>query len=244
MGKNIVVTGAGKGLGKAIARRLAADGHTLILLGRTFSKVEEVAKDLGNGSYAVECDVGSPDSVRKAFAKIAETTPVIDVLINNAGVYEPFTVAEATDEQIQSAVQTNYAGPIYCSRAAIPAMQKGGHIINISSESINLPFVMFALYQSSKAGLERFSEALCQELKPEGIAVTMFRAGQMMDENSSSNWPPEIGRRFHEGNLRAGLNLRERPISSFASVAEFFPTLINLPADVSLPIIQMEARHR
>lgn len=244
MGKSIVVTGAGKGLGKSIARRLAADGHSLILLGRTLSKVEAVASELGHGAYAVECDVGSPDSVRRAFATIAQRTPVIDVLINNAGVYEPFTVVEATDGQIQSAVQTNYAGPIYCSRAVIPLMRKGSHIINISSESINLPFVMFALYQSSKAGLERFSEALCQELKPEGIAVTLFRAGQMMDEESGANWAPDIGRRFHEGNLRAGLDLRARPISSFASVAEFFPTLVNLPADVSLPIIQMEARHR
>jgi meso-butanediol dehydrogenase / (S,S)-butanediol dehydrogenase / diacetyl reductase len=244
VGKSIVVTGAGKGLGKAIARRLAAEGNTLILLGRTLSKVEAVASELGHGSYAVECDVGSPASVRTAFATVAEKTPVIDVLINNAGVYEPFTVAEATDAQIEAAVQTNYAGPIYCSREAIPLMRKGSHIINISSESINLPFVMFSLYQSSKAGLERFTETLCQELKPEGIAVTMFRAGQMMDEDSSNNWPPEIGRRFHEGNLRAGLDLRARPISSFGSVAEFFPTLINLPADVSLPIIQMEARHR
>lgn len=244
MGKNIVVTGAGKGLGKAIARRLAADGNRLILLGRTLSKVEDVASTLGNDAYAVECDVGSPDSVRAAFATIAEKTPEIDVLINNAGVYEPFTVAEATDHQIQSAVLTNYVGPIYCSRSAIPLMKKGSHIINISSESINLPFVMFSLYQSSKAGLERFSDALCQELKPDGIGVTMFRAGQMMDEDSASSWSPEISRRFHEGNLRAGLHLRERPISTFASVAEFFPILINLPADVSLPTLQMEARHR
>jgi NAD(P)-dependent dehydrogenase (short-subunit alcohol dehydrogenase family) len=244
VGKSIVITGAGKGLGRAIARRLAAEGHQAILLGRTLSKVEAVAAEIGNGAYAVECDVGSPDSVRAAFAKIAERNPTIDVLINNAGVYEPFTVAEATDAQIEGAVQINYAGPIYCSRSAIPMMGKGSHIINISSESINLPFVMFTLYQSSKAGLERFTEALCQELKPEGIAVTMFRAGQMMDEDSSSAWDPAIGRRFHEGNLKAGLNLRERPISSFGSVAEFFPTLVNLPADVSLPIIQMEARHR
>lgn len=243
MGKSIVITGAGKGLGRAIARRLAAEGHTLILLGRTLSSVEKVAEEIGNGAYAVQCDVGSPDSVRAAFATIAERNPTLDVLINNAGVYEPFTVAEATDEQIQSAIQTNYAGPIYCSRAVIPMMAKGSHIINISSESISLPFVMFTLYQSSKAALERFTEALCQELKP-NIAVTMFRAGQMMDEDSSSGWSPEISRRFHEGNLKAGLDLRERPISSFGSVAEFFPTLVNLPADVSLPIIQMEARHR
>lgn len=244
MGRNIVITGAGKGLGRAIARRLAADGDTLILLGRTLSKVESVAAELGNGAYAVECDVGSAASVRAAFATIAEKTPKIDVLVNNAGVYEPFTVADATDAQIDAAMQANFAGPIYCSRSAIPMMEKGGHIINISSESVNLPFVMFALYQSTKAGMERFTETLCQELKPEGIRVTMFRAGQMMDEDSSSSWPREVSMRFHEGNVRAGLDLRTRPISHFDSVAAFFSTLVNLPEDVNLPIVQMEARHR
>lgn len=244
MGKAIVITGAGAGLGRAIARRLAADGHSIIALGRTFSKVDAVARELGGESFAVECDVTAPESVRAAFVRIAERRPTIDVLINNAGVFEPFTVAEATDEQIHAAVQTNYAGPIYCSRAAIPMMGKGSHIINISSESVALPFVMFALYQSSKAGLERFTEALHQELEPEGICVTLFRAGQMMDEESQSRWDPAIARRFHEGNLRAGLDLRARPISHFASVAEFFPTLVNLPPDVNLPQVMMEARHR
>lgn len=237
----MVITGAGLGLGRAVARRLAADGNTLVLLGRTLAKVEKVAEELGGGSLAVQCDVSSADSVRSAFAQIAQRHPKIDVLINNAAVYQPVTVVEATDQQILAAVMTNLAGPIYCSRAAIPMMGRGGHIINISSESVGLPFVMFSLYQGTKAGMERFTEALHQELMPDGIRVTMARAGQMMDEDSKLNVSPELHRRFAEGNLKAGLNLRERPISTFANVAEVLRNFVNLPADVNIPVVQLEA---
>ena len=71
VGKTIVITGAGIGLGRAIARRFARDGETVILLGRTLSKVQSAADELGEPHFAVECDVGSPDSVRAAFAEIA-----------------------------------------------------------------------------------------------------------------------------------------------------------------------------
>ena len=86
MGKTIIITGAGDGLGRALARRFARDGETVILLGRTLSKLEAVAAELGEGHLALQCDVGDPDSVRAAFAQIATRHPKVDVLINNASV--------------------------------------------------------------------------------------------------------------------------------------------------------------
>jgi meso-butanediol dehydrogenase / (S,S)-butanediol dehydrogenase / diacetyl reductase len=217
------------------------------LLGRTQARLEAVAAELGGGrppcSYAVVCDVASADSVRTAFAAIAARHPGIDVLINNAGVYQPFFIKDATDAQISAAVMTNFAGPVYCSRAVIPMMQRGGHIINISSETVGLPHAMFSLYQSSKAGLERFTQALHAELEPHGIRVTMVRAGQMMDEDSRSPAAGELARRFAEENLKRGLDLRARPISSFSSVAEVLRMLIHLPGDVNVPQLFLEARH-
>ena len=129
MSKVIVITGAGAGLGRALARRFAADGETVVLLGRNLEKVQAVAAQIGNDAVAFGCDVSSPDSVRAAFAQIAQRHPRIDVLINNAAVYEPFQVAEATDEQILKAIGTNLAGPILCARAAIALLGRGGHII-------------------------------------------------------------------------------------------------------------------
>ena len=243
MGKNIVITGAGSGLGRAVARRLAADGDTIILLGRTLSKVEAVANELGEPSFAVKCDVASPNSVRTAFARIAERHATIDVLINNAAVYQPLLVKDATDEQIGTALMTNFAGPIYCSRSAIPMMERGGHIINVSSETVMLPHAMFALYQGSKSGLERFSEALRAELMPDGIRVTVVRAGAMMDENSAWKVDPNVVRRFAEENFKRGIDQRARPVSPFTSVVGLFRTLIDLPAEVNVPQIMLEARY-
>lgn len=243
MGKCIVVTGAGSGLGRALARRLAVDGNAVILLGRTRSALDAVVAGLGPGAAAIACDVGSSDSVRAAFAAISAQHAKIDVLINNAAVYKPFFVKDATDAQISDAVMTNFAGPIYCSRAAIPLMQKGAHIINISSETVTLPHAMFSLYQSSKAGLERFTSALHAELQPDGIRVTLARAGQMMDADSKRPADGELARRFAEENFKRGLDLRTRPISSFTSVAEVLRGLIYLPADVNVPLIGIEARH-
>jgi NAD(P)-dependent dehydrogenase (short-subunit alcohol dehydrogenase family) len=244
MAKSIVITGAGSGLGRALARRLAADGHTIILLGRTRAKLDALARELGQPSYAVPCDITNADSVRAAFATIAERHETIDVLINNAAIYQPTFVKDASDAQIAGAVMTNLAGPIHCARAAIPLMKKGCHIINISSETVSLPHAMFSLYQSSKAGLERFSDALHDELEPDGIRVTMVRAGQMMDEDAKPPADGELARRFAEENIKRGLNFRERPISQCNSAAEVIRLLTRLPGDVNVRQMMLEARYQ
>ena len=242
MSKIIVITGAGAGLGRVLARRFAADGETVVLLGRNLQKVQAVAGQLGERALAVGCDVSSPDSVRAAFAQIAERHPRIDVLINNAAVYEPFLVAEATDEQILKSVGTNLTGPILCARAAIPLLGRGGHIINVSSESVGMHFPYLVLYQSSKAGLERFSRGLHHELEPNGIRVTMVRAGQMMDADKTWDISPAVAMRFAQAAMAAGLNLRERPISQYTSVTNIFRALIDLPQDLHAATITLHAR--
>ncbi len=239
--KTVVITGAGAGLGRALAKGFASEGNRVILLGRTGAKVEKVAAEIGGDALAITCDIGSPESVREAFARIEQEASVIDVLINNAGVYEPYFIKDATDEQISAAIQANLAGPIYCCRAAIPLMRKGCQIINVSSETVGLPHAMFALYQSSKAGLERFDEALRAELDPAGIRVTLVRAGQMMGEDSRPpSTDPDLLRVFAEENAKRGLDLRNRPISSFDSAASTIRSLTHLPADLQVPVMYME----
>lgn len=242
MSKVIVITGAGAGLGRALARRFATDGETVVLLGRTLSKVQAVADEIGERAMAVACEVTSPDSVRSAFAEIAKRYPSIDVLINNAAVYEPFLIAEATDDQILNAISTNVTGPILCARAAIPMMGRGSHIINVSSESIEVPFPYLALYQSTKAGLERFSQSLNYELDPNGIKVTTVRAGQMIEEGKSAGWDPAIAMRFGQACMAAGLNLRDLPKSQYNSVTAVFRAVIDMPQDLQTPIVTVHAR--
>jgi meso-butanediol dehydrogenase/(S,S)-butanediol dehydrogenase/diacetyl reductase len=242
LSKVIVITGAGKGLGRALARRFAADGEQVVLLARTRAKIDKVADEIGAPAMAVACDVGSPDSVRAAFAAIAKRHPAIHVLINNAAIYEPFMIEEARDDQILTSLSTNLAGPIFCTRAALPMLPRGGHIISVSSESVVEPFFMHSLYRSTKAGLEKFSEAMSRELAPRGIRVTLIRAGAMMDEDSALHLDPDVRKRFVEGNLAAGINFRERPISTFASVTNAFRALIDLPPDVHADFVALHAR--
>lgn len=242
MSKVIVITGAGDGLGRALARRFSADGDTVVLLGRTFSKVQAVAQEIGKGTLAVECDVASPESVNAAFSSIAKQHPKIDVLINNAAVYEPFLIAEASDKQIISIIDTNLKGPIFCSRAAIPMMVRGSQIINVSSESIELKWPFLVMYQSSKAGMERFSEGLHHELDPSGIKVTTVRCGQMYEDGKRPGWAPEVSMRFGQACMAAGINLRDSPKTQFPSVTNVFRAVIDMPADLQTPLVTIHSR--
>jgi NAD(P)-dependent dehydrogenase (short-subunit alcohol dehydrogenase family) len=242
MSKIIVITGAGVGLGRALARRFATDGDRVVLLGRTAAKVQAAAAEIGERALAVPCDVSSPDAVRSAFAEIANRHARIDVLINNAAVYEPFLIAEASDAQIVGLVSTNLIGPMLCARAAIAMMGRGGHIINVSSESVGMRYPYLVVYQSSKAGVERFSEGLHHELEPTGIRVTNVRAGAMMEEGKSWNVDPAMAASFGQAAMAAGLNLRERPISHVNSVTDAFRALIDLPEDVHVASMNLHAR--
>ena len=242
MSKIIVITGAGAGLGRALARRFAADGDKVVLLGRTLSKVKELAAELGEPAMAVACDVGSPDSVRTAFATIAKRYPKIDVLINNAAVYQPFLIADATDEQILGSVQTNLAGPIFCVRSALPLLDRGGHIINVSSESVAMRFPYLVMYRASKAGLERFSEGLQNELQPHGVRVTTVRAGKMMEEGKAGlGVTQEVAMAFAKACAEAGFDLRSSPISHVNSVPGVFRLLIDMPEDLQIQDLNLQA---
>jgi meso-butanediol dehydrogenase / (S,S)-butanediol dehydrogenase / diacetyl reductase len=245
VGKVIVITGAGDGLGRALARRFARDGETVILLGRTLSKVEAVAQELGDPHFALECDVGKPDSVRAAFAAIVEKHSKIDVLINNAAVFVPFTLAEVTDDQIATQIDSNLAGPIYCSREALPFLRGGGHIINVSSESTHIKMPMLWLYAGTKAALEFMSDMWRDELLEDGVRVTVVRAGQMIDETKTgSTWPMDVSMRFAAANAKVGLNLRERPFTHYNSVTDTFRAVIDTPADLHIGLVTLSGHRR
>jgi len=243
VGKVIVITGAGMGLGRALARRFAADGETIIALGRTFSKVKALADELGEPHFAVECDVQSPDSVRNAFAEIAKRHPKIDVLINNAAVYEPFYVKDATDEQILGPILTNYAGPVFTCRSAIPMMEKGGQIINVTSESVALEFPMLSMYMSSKAALERFSQTLHRELNEAGIRVTVVRAGPMYEAGKEMQaWDPQAAQNFYMECKGVGIDMMTRGVSMVESVTPVFRAILDAAPDLRINHVSLEGR--
>jgi NAD(P)-dependent dehydrogenase (short-subunit alcohol dehydrogenase family) len=243
-GKIIAITGANGGLGRALAQRFAGEGEDVVLLGRSLAKVGEVADAIGVRAQAVECDVISPAAVEAAFAEIAGRHGRLDVLINNAAVFQPFLIEEASDDQIMRGILTNLAGPIFCARSAIPLMARGGLIINVSSEAVNLPFAHLVIYQSTKAGLERFSLGLHDELKDKGIRSCIVRAGQMFGPGSSADMDAVAGARFHEACLARGLNLMQRGVTMYDSATQLFRSIIDLPADMHVDLASYQAQPR
>lgn len=242
MSKVIVITGAGVGLGRELARSFAAQGNHVALLGRTSAKVEVVAQELGDKAMAVACDVADPESVRAAFASISKKHTTIDVLINNAAIFEPFRIVDASDRQIMSTISANLAGPMLCVRAAVPLMKSGAHIINVSSESVGTHMPHLSVYQSSKAGLECFSANLYRELEPEGIRVSTVRAGAMYEEGKTWDVDMQAKIDFHQAATAIGINLTERPISQFSSAGKIFHMLVDLPPDLQIEHISLHAR--
>jgi NAD(P)-dependent dehydrogenase (short-subunit alcohol dehydrogenase family) len=243
MTKIIVITGAGEGLGKALARRFCQDGDRVVVLGRTLSKLEALAEELGEACMAVRCDVADPASVRDAFATIGKAHDRIHVLINNAAVYAPFELADAEDEQVMAQIGTNVAGPIFVAREALPLMVQGSHIINLTSESVDVPIPMMWLYAATKTAVERIGEGWRKELQPRGIRVTTVRAGKMYGEGrTGSGWDHEITMKFAKACAEAGMPMQEQPLSDFASLPDVFRMIVDAKPDLNLHHVSLGAR--
>jgi short-subunit dehydrogenase len=122
-------------------------------------------------------------------------------------------------------------------------MGAGGYIINVSSESVVVPFPYLLVYQSTKAGIERFSQGLEAELANRNIRVSVVRAGQMMDQDSTPvEASPEVLMRFAQSAAAVGINLRERPITQYASVTDVFSALVNSAPDLHIGLVTLTAR--
>jgi NAD(P)-dependent dehydrogenase (short-subunit alcohol dehydrogenase family) len=185
-GQVAVVTGASRGLGAAIARRLIAEGAAVMLLARSGDRLAQLAAELGGAARArpIPCDVADPASVRQAFDDIGARCGRIDLLVNNAAVIGMALLEDARDEAILEMVGTNLLGPMWCARAAIPLLHAagGGHIINISSRSVELARPYLSVYSATKGGLEAFSRTLAAELRPGAIRVSAIRVGPLATE--------------------------------------------------------------
>jgi NAD(P)-dependent dehydrogenase (short-subunit alcohol dehydrogenase family) len=189
-GKVAAITGATSGSGRAIARRMAHEGASTVLLARGKDRLLAEAAAMGERAVPIVTDVGSADSVQAAFAEISERFGRLDVLVNNAAVYRPCSVADLSDADITQQLNTNLLGPILTCRAAIPLLRAagGGDIVNTSSESTLDPFPMLSIYVATKAALEIFSRTLMCEVQDDDIRVTVVVQGTAHDGEGSTDW--------------------------------------------------------
>jgi len=236
------ITGSSRGLGKSLTEAVLAHGDRVAATARKPEQLKDLVDQYPNQVLPLALDVTDKKQIHTAVAAAIDHFGRIDVLVNNAAVFEPFLIAEASDAQLVSTVTTNLLGAMLCVRAAVPLMGRGGHILNVTSESVGMTYPFLVAYQSSKAGLERFSEGLYHELDPQGIRVTNVRCGQMFEEGKTWDIAPEMRMRFGMAAMAAGINLRERPLSQFTSVVEAFRHLLDLPADLHAANVSLHAR--
>jgi NAD(P)-dependent dehydrogenase (short-subunit alcohol dehydrogenase family) len=181
-GKAVIITGAGRGLGKACAKAFAGEGARVVLAGRTFAKVEAAAAEIikdGGRALPVLCDVSNYADVRACVAETVKRFGTVDVLINNAAVQQTRPVVETDAEEWDRQIKTNLYGPFFFCREVLPVMIKNhyGKIINISSSAAKLFFPGFGAYAASKAGIAGFSSILSEEVKEYGINVNTIYLG-------------------------------------------------------------------
>jgi NAD(P)-dependent dehydrogenase (short-subunit alcohol dehydrogenase family) len=191
-GKHAVVTGATRGIGRAIAEALVEQGASVAICGRSADAVRAASSQLkaspGAEVFGEAADVSSWDQVERFFRAVESRFGKLDILVNNAGVGSFRSVFDMTRQDWDRTIGTNLTGVFYCCRNALPLLKKSGagYIIQISSLAGVNAFAGGAAYNASKFGLNGFSEAIMQDLRYENIRVSYIMPGSVDTEFGSA----------------------------------------------------------
>ena len=224
--KHVVVTGGGRGIGAATARRFKAQGFRVTLMARTRNEIEPLADEIG--AYAVRVDVGDPASVEAAFMAAGP----VDVLVNNAGMVRPSLVTKTDVRVWEEHLKVNLTGAFLCSLKVLPGMiSRGwGRIVNIAGTFGMKGDAYMAAYCASKAGLIGFTKALAVEVGDKGVTVNalcpgyvdspLMQAAVQSIAERSDRAPEEVAGLF------AGRSPQGRPLTvdEIAEAISFFAT--------------------
>ena len=201
-----LVTGGGRGIGRAIAEALAAEGLAVAVAARTVREVEETAAAIrqpGIRALALELDVTEPDAIARAVADVTKSLGAVDVLVNNAGMAEAAPLARTELALWQRHLSVNVTGPFLLTRQVLPGMlERGwGRVINIASLAglMGAPYV--SAYTASKHALVGLTRALAAEVGAKGVTVNAICPGYVATDmvwNGARNIVAKTGRSFDE----------------------------------------------
>jgi short-subunit dehydrogenase len=206
----VLLTGATGGIGQAIARAVAPTSADLIVSGRRVDVLEPLARELG--ARAVSADLSQRDEVER----LAERAGPVDVLIANAALLAGGLLSEFTQEQIDQLLEVNLRAPIALTRALTPHMveRRRGHVVLISSLQGKAATPVASIYCASKFGLRGFALALREDLRADGVGVSVILPGFIRDAgmfaDSRATLPPWVGTRSPEDVARAVISAVER----------------------------------
>lgn len=220
-GRVCVVTGAGQGLGRAFAQRLADDGASVAVADVNVEAAKQVAAQIGSHALPVAVDVADEQAVDAAFAEIVDRFGTVDVLVNNASLFSTLAMRDAVDitsAEWDTVMAVNVRGTFLCARRAIPVMRAAGHgkIVNISSSTVFLGRPQYCHYVTSKAAVIGLTRALASELGPDNITVNAVAPGSTETEVPRETVTPEQAGRIVAAQA---LHRRETPADLVGTVA-------------------------
>jgi len=185
-GQTAIVTGASRGIGAAIAERLAADGFTIVVnyAGDVASAEARVAsiERAGGRAISVKADVSDAGAVRRMFDDAESAFGGVDVLVNNAGIMPLATFKDADDALFDRTIATNLKGVFNGMREAAKRLRNGGRIISFSSSVVGLYQPTYGIYAATKAGVEAMTHVLANEMRGRGITVNAVAPGPTATE--------------------------------------------------------------
>ena len=186
-GKIAVVTGASKGIGAGIAKQLAAEGATVVVnYASSKTGAENVVREIGAGggkAIAVQGDMSKKADIERLFAETKRAFQTIDILINNAGIYEFAPLESVTEEHFHKQFNLNVLGLILASQAAVKLFgPAGGSLVNISSAASTMGFPNAAVYSATKGAVDALTRSLAKELGPRKIRVNAINPGMVETE--------------------------------------------------------------
>ena len=184
--KVALVTGASRGIGAEIARRLAADGFAVAInYANSAAEAEKLVAELRAGGArvtAIPADVAQPEQVRELFVQCEQQLGSLDVLVNNAGIMQTMPLVDTPDEVFERTFAVNVQGVFGCLREATKRMNDGGRIISLSSSALALKMPGYAVYNASKAAVEAMTQVLAKELRGRQITVNAVAPGPVETE--------------------------------------------------------------
>jgi len=184
--KVAIITGASRGIGSAIAQRLAADGHAVVVnyAGNSdaAARVVELIEAKGGKSIAVAADVSTAKGAQSLFAAAKDHFGGCDVLVNNAGIMKLATLRESADDLFDSQVAVNLKGTFNMLREGAEQLRSGGSIVNLSTSVVGLKLEAYGVYAATKAAVETLGAILAKELRGRSITVNSIAPGPTATE--------------------------------------------------------------